>query len=168
MDLAWSQKFRLTPECKSLQNLGTGPYWTELMVKKCDVFVVKGCIFQIVWTSFVLGLYIWKKIGQWLQMAWVFKTRSVSVLQNLTVRSSLVAASQSLNRRPILNFEKFLHLNQIKKHDRCKQERNLKLWLQSPLQLRGSLQLCACSATSTLNFFVLRNQYTKWHYWLWK
>jgi len=34
-------EFGLDPDCESLQNLGSGRIWTELMEKKCGIMVVK-------------------------------------------------------------------------------------------------------------------------------
>ena len=47
--------FYLETDCESLQNLGSGRIWTNLMEKKCDIFVVKKMHFS----SFLGFIWTW-------------------------------------------------------------------------------------------------------------
>jgi len=68
---ATGQKFRRGQKVRLIP----GRNGTELKERKPEILLLKGCIFQIFWTSFRLGFYVWKIFWPVFGLGWVLKNQ---------------------------------------------------------------------------------------------
>jgi len=68
-------KFGLDPDCKSLQNLGTGPDLDWVNGKEMRIFVVKRHFLNILDFIWTCTLHLKKIFGLWLDLDWVLKNQ---------------------------------------------------------------------------------------------